>query len=199
MFDHVLVISQFVALFVRLVAFFGSILLLWILLSFPVGDEPTPSLSDKNCHDVARLWGWKLVDQDNQDMKAKAVTRWTCASCGESKDVRFDNMKKFGPGKHKCSKQSQPQGKEANATAKDGRPCVTSHGVHRFRLQCFMGTQLTKCTSGVCFCLRTCIIHVLAGVGMTCPMRTKSWRCGCAESMGSLSPILARTSDYLFP
>ena len=98
MFEHALVISQVVALFMRLGAFFGTIFLLWILLSFPVGDMPTPSLSDKDCHDVARLWGWKWVDQDNQDMKAKAVTRCTCASCEESKDVRFDNMKKFGPG-----------------------------------------------------------------------------------------------------
>ena len=87
---------------------------------------PTPSLTDKDCHDVARLWGWKWVRQDNQDMKAKAVMRQTCASCGESKNVRFDNMKKFGPGKHKCSKQSPPQGKEDNAKAKDGRPFVTT-------------------------------------------------------------------------
>ena len=64
--------------------------------------------------------------QDNQEMKAKAVMRWTCQSCGESKDVRFDNMKRFGPGKHKCSKQSQPQEKEANAKGKDGRPSVTT-------------------------------------------------------------------------
>ena len=82
---------------------------------------PTPSLTDKDCHDVARPWGWKRVDQDNQDMKAKAVLRWTCVSCEESKDVRF------GPGKHKCSKQSQPPEKEANATAKDGRPCAALH------------------------------------------------------------------------
>ena len=92
---------------------------------------PTPSLTDKDCHDVARLWGWKWVRQDNQDMKAKAVMRWTCASCGESKDVRFDNMKKFGPGKHKCSKQSQPQEKEANAKGKDGRPSVTTLHCHQ--------------------------------------------------------------------
>ena len=91
---------------------------------------PTPSLTDKDCHDVARLWGRKWVRQDNQDMKAKAVMRWTCASCGESKDVRFDNMKKFGPGKHKCSKQSQPQQKEANAKGKDGRPSVTTLHCH---------------------------------------------------------------------
>ena len=87
---------------------------------------PTPSLTDKDCHDVARLWGWKWVRQDNLDMKAKAVMRWTCASCGESKDVRFDNMKKFCLGKHKCSKQSPPQGKEDNAKAKDGGPSVTT-------------------------------------------------------------------------
>ena len=90
----------------------------------------TPSLIDKDCHDVARLWGWKWVRQDNQDMKAKAVMRWTYASCGESKDVRVDNMKKFGPGKHKCSKQSQPQQKEANAKEKDGRPSVTTLHCH---------------------------------------------------------------------
>ena len=95
----------------RLVAFFVTILLVWIVLYFPFGDMPTPSLTDKDCHHVVRLWGWKWVHQDNQDMKAKAVMRWTCASCGESKDVRFDNMKKFGSGKHKCSKQSQPQAK----------------------------------------------------------------------------------------
>ena len=57
--------------------------------------------------------------------------RWTCASCGESKDVRFDNMKKFGPGKHKCSKQSQPQQKKANAKGKDGRPSVTTLHCHQ--------------------------------------------------------------------
>ena len=92
---------------------------------------PTPSLTDKDCHDVARLWGWKWVRQDNQDMKAKAVMRWTCASCGVSKDVRFDSMKKFGPGKHKCSKQSQPQEKEANSKGKDGRPSVTTLHCHQ--------------------------------------------------------------------
>ena len=89
MFDHALVSSQFVPLFGRLVAYFCHHPLVWILL---FGHMPTPSLTDKDCHDVARLW----------------VMRWTCASCGESKDVRFDNMKKFGPGKHKCSKQSPP-------------------------------------------------------------------------------------------
>ena len=99
MFDHALVSSQFVAPFARFVAFCGAILLEAILLYFPFGHMPTPSLSDKHCHDVARLWGWTLVHQDNQDMKAKAVMRWTCASCGECKDVRFDNMKKIGPGK----------------------------------------------------------------------------------------------------
>ena len=83
-------------------------------------------MTDKDCHDVAHLWGWKWVRQDNQDMKAKAVMWWTCASCGESKNVRFDNMKKFRLGKHKCSKQSPPQGKEDNAKAKDGRPSVTT-------------------------------------------------------------------------
>ena len=76
-------------------------------------------------------WGWKWVRQDNQDMKAKAVMRWTCASCGQSKDVRFDNMKKFGPGKHKCSEKSQPQEKDANAKEKDGRPSVTTLHCHQ--------------------------------------------------------------------
>ena len=131
MFDHALVNCQCVPLFGRLVAFFVTILLVWILLYFPFGDMPTPSLTDKDCHDVARLWGWKWVRQDNQDMKAKAVMRWTCASCGEAKDVRFDNMKKLGPGKHKCSKQSQPQKKEANAKGKDGRPSVTTLHCHQ--------------------------------------------------------------------
>ena len=126
-----LVSSQFVPLFGSLVAFFGAILLVLILLYFPFGDMPTPSLTDKDCHDVARLWGWKWVHHDNQEMKAKTVMRWTCASCGESKDARFDNMKKFGPGKHKCSKQSQPQEKEANAKAKDGRPSVTTLHCHQ--------------------------------------------------------------------
>ena len=97
MFDHALVNCQFVPLFGRLVAFLSPSF--WCF-----GDMPTPSLTDKDCHDVACLWGWNWVRQDNQDMKAKAVMRWTCASCGESKDVRVDNMKKFGPGKHKCSK-----------------------------------------------------------------------------------------------
>ena len=92
---------------------------------------PTPSLTEKDCYDVARRWGWNWVRQDNQDMKAKAVMRWTCASCGESKDVRLDNMKKFGPGKHKCSEQSQPQEKEANAKGKDGRPSVTTLHCHQ--------------------------------------------------------------------
>ena len=104
MFDHALVSSQFVPLFGCLVAFLVTLLLVWILLHFPFGVMPMPSLTDKDCHDVARLWGWKWVRQDNQDMKAKAVMRWTFALCGESNDVRFDNMKKFGPGKHKCSK-----------------------------------------------------------------------------------------------
>ena len=135
MFEHALVNCQCVPLFGRLVAFFVTILLVWILLYFPFGDMPTPSLTDKDCHDVARLWGWKWVRQDNQDMKAKAVMRWTCASCGESKDVRFDNMKKFGPGKHKCSKQSQPQEKEANAKGKDGRPSVTTLHCHQLAAQ----------------------------------------------------------------
>ena len=131
MFDHALVSSQFVPLFGRLVSFFVTILLVWILLYCPFGDMPTPSLTDKDCHDVARVWGWKWIRQDNQDMKAKAVMRRTCASCGESKDVRFDNMKKFGPGKHKCSKQSQPKEKEANAKGKDGRPSVTTLHCHQ--------------------------------------------------------------------
>ena len=110
MFVHAVVSSQFVPLFGRLGAFFVTILLVWILLYFLFGDMPTPALTDKDCHDVAHLWEWKWVRQNNQDMKAKAVMRWTCASCGQSKDVRFDNMKKFGPGKHKCSEQCQPGG-----------------------------------------------------------------------------------------
>ena len=130
-FDHALGNCQFVPLFGCVVAFFVTILLVWILLYFPFGDMPTPSLTDKDRHDVARLCGWKWVRQDNQDMKAKAVMRWTCASCGESKDVRFDNIKKFGPGKHKCSKQSQPQEKEANAKGKEGRPSVTGLHCHQ--------------------------------------------------------------------
>ena len=130
-FDHALVNCQFVPLCGRLVAVFFTIPLVWILLYFPFGDMPTPSLTDKDCHDVAHLWGWKWVRQDNQDMKAKAVMRWTCASCGESKDVRFDNMTKFGPGKPKCSKQSQPQQKNANAKGKDGRPSVTTLHCHQ--------------------------------------------------------------------
>ena len=97
---------------------------------------PTPSLTHKDCHDVPHLWGWKWVRQDNQDMKAKAVMRWTCASCGESKNVRFDNMKKFGPGKHKCSKQSPPQGKEDNAKAKDGRPSVSTLHCNQLAAEC---------------------------------------------------------------
>ena len=61
MFDHALVSSQFVSRFGRLVAFFVTILSVWILLYFPFGDMPTPSLTDKDCHNVARLWGWKWV------------------------------------------------------------------------------------------------------------------------------------------
>ena len=131
MFDNALVSSQFVPLFGRLVAFFGAILFVWILLYSPFGDMPTPAVTAKDCHDVARLWGWKWVHQANQDMKAKAVMRWTCASYGQSKDVRFDNMKKFGLGKHKYSQQSQPQEKDANAKAKDGRPSVTTLHCHQ--------------------------------------------------------------------
>ena len=52
-FDHAMVSSQFVPLFGRLGAFFVTILLVWILLFFLFGDMPTPSLTDKDCHDVA--------------------------------------------------------------------------------------------------------------------------------------------------
>ena len=57
MFDHAVVNCQFVPLCGRLVAFFFTILLVWILLYFPFGDMPTPSLTDKDYHDVAHLWG----------------------------------------------------------------------------------------------------------------------------------------------
>ena len=42
-----------------------------------------------------------------------------------------------------------------------------------------MGSQLTQCTFGVCFCLRTCMIHALAGVGMICPVMTISPKNTC--------------------
>ena len=166
MFDHALVGSQFVPLWERLVAFFCHYPLVWILL---FGHMPTPSLTGKDCHDVARLWGWKGVRQDNQDMWAKAVMRWTCASCGESKGVRFDNMKKFGPGKHKCSKQSPPQGKEDNAKAKDGRPSVRT--VHCNQLAAEYGCDWL----GV---LVDKVVHVDDSlVSSICVMRWQCWGC----------------------
>ena len=122
----------------------------------------TPSLTDKDCHDVARLWGWRWVRQDNQDMKAKAVMRWTCASCGESKNVRFDNMKKFGPGKHKCSK-------EDNAKAKDGRPSVST--LHCNQLAAEYGCDWL----GV---LVDNVIHVDDSlISSICVMRWQRWGC----------------------
>ena len=130
---------------------------------------PTPSLTDKDCHDVARLWGWKWVRQDNQDMKAKAVMRWTCASCGESKNVRFDNMKKFGPGKHKCSKQCPPQGKEDNAKAKDGRPSVTTLHCNQLAAECgcdWLGVLVDN------------VVHVDDSlISSICEMRWQCWGC----------------------
>ena len=130
---------------------------------------PTPSLTDKDCRDVARLWGWKWVRQDNQDMKAKAVMRWTCASCGESKDVRFDSMKKFGLGKHKCSKQSPPQGKEDNANAKDGRPSVST--LHCNQLAAEYGCDWL----GV---LVDNVVHVDDSlISSICVMRWQCWGC----------------------
>ena len=50
MFDHAVVSSQFVPLFGRLVAFLS----LWcgFYCFFPFGDMTTPSLTDKDCHDV---------------------------------------------------------------------------------------------------------------------------------------------------
>ena len=106
---------------------------------------PTPSLSSQHCHDAAHRWGWKWVDQDNQEMRAKAIMCWACAACGVKKDVRFDNMKKFGPGKHSCSPFPQPQSLICEAKAKDttraknGRPTINilecdqlakKHGCH---------------------------------------------------------------------
>ena len=130
---------------------------------------PTPSLTDKDCHDVARLWGWKWVRQDNQDMKAKAVMRWTCASCGESKNVRFDNMKKFGPGKHKCSKQSPPQGKQDNAKAKDGRPSVSTLHCNQLAAECgcdWLGVLVDN------------VVHVDDSLlSSICVMRWQCWGC----------------------
>ena len=131
MFDHALVSSLFVPLFGCSVAFFVTILLVCMILYFPFGGMPVPSLTDKDCHDVARLWGWKWVHPVNQDMKLEAVMRWPCASCGESNDVRFDNMKKLGARKHKCSKQSQPQEKEASVEATGARPFVTELHCHQ--------------------------------------------------------------------
>ena len=140
--------------------------LVWIFL---FGHMPTPSLTDKDCHDVARLWGWKWVRQDNQDMKAKAVMRWTCASGGESKNVQFDNMKKFGPGKHKCSKQSPPQGKEDNAKAKDGRPSVST--LHCNQLPAEYGCDWL----GV---LVDNVVHVDDSfISSICVMRWQCWGC----------------------
>ena len=130
---------------------------------------PRPSLIDKDCHDVARLWGWKWVRQDNQDMKAKAVMRWTCASCGESKNLRFDNMKKFGPEEHKCSKLCPPQGKEDNAKGKDGRPSVST--LHCNQLAAEYGCD----ELGV---LVDNVVHVDESlISSICVMRWQCWGC----------------------
>ena len=77
MFDHAPVSSQFVLLFGRLVAFLCCRPSVSILLYSPFADIPTPLPTDKGCHEVARVQGWKWVYQDNQDMQAKAVMRWT--------------------------------------------------------------------------------------------------------------------------
>ena len=79
---------------------------------------------------IATMW-LAIGDGSGDTTPTKVVMRWTCASCGESKNVRFDSMKKYGPGKHKCSKQPQRQEKEANAKAKDGRPSVTPLHCHQ--------------------------------------------------------------------
>ena len=91
---------------------------------------PMPSLSASYYHDAAHHWGWKWIDGHNQEMRAKGMMRWTYASCGAQTDVRFHIMKKFGPGKHKCSQNRQaqrledePEGKQ-EARAKDGRPIL---------------------------------------------------------------------------
>ena len=43
------------------------------------------TLTQNDCCDAAYRWG----DRDNQEMQAKAIMRWTCASCREPKDVQF--------------------------------------------------------------------------------------------------------------
>ena len=102
-------------------------------------------------------------------MKAKAVMRWTCASCGGFKNVRFDNMKKFGPGKHKCSKQSLPQGKEDNAKAKNGRPSVST--LHCNQLAAEYGCDWL----GV---LVDNVVHVDDSlISSICVMRWQCWGC----------------------
>ena len=135
MLDHALVSLQFAPFFGRLVTFCGAIFLVSILLYFQSGDMCTPSLTDKHCHDVACLWAWIWVHQDNPDMKTKAIMRPTCASCGEFKDLRFDDMKNFGRGKHKCSKESQLQEREPNEKGKDGRASVTTLHCHQLAAQ----------------------------------------------------------------
>ena len=55
------------------------------------------------------------------------------------------------------------------------RTCPYSQGTRALRRWCFRGTQLTQCTSAISFRLRSCMIHVFAGVGMICPWRTISF------------------------
>ena len=50
---------------------------------------------------------------------------WTCASCGEPKDVQLHHTTKFGPRKHKCSKQPQAQTTKSHAKEKGRRPSVS--------------------------------------------------------------------------
>ena len=57
-------------------------------------DMPTCSFCNADRHDVAHHWSRNRVDGDNHEMTAIAIIRLTCASCGEPKDARFDDMKK---------------------------------------------------------------------------------------------------------
>ena len=64
---------------------------IFLLLYFLYANRPnmlTPSFTPSDCRGVAHQWGYKWVDRDNQETRAKAIMRWTCASCGEPKDVQ---------------------------------------------------------------------------------------------------------------
>ena len=85
-------------------------------------------------------------------MKAKAVMRWTCASCGEPKDVRFNNMKKVWSGKAQVFQTTSRTTNKANAKGKDGRPSVSMlHCNHQFVPQTGFTTSTPPLLSSIGF------------------------------------------------